>query len=432
MTGLPHRHRSAVARFAGTALLAVVGFVVTLAGPATASPVPPAQVLSTPVRGDAIRDSQWQLDELDAKAAWRISTGKGVTVAVVDSGVDGSHPDLVGQVLPGTDLVRQSGSGQSDPVGHGTTVAALIAGRGDDSRGVVGLAPRAKILPIRVLDEENRYDDALIVAKGVRWAVDNGAQVINLSLGGNGTSPALAAALDYAFARDVVVVACTGNLAPSMPSGVWYPAREPGVVAVAGLDRDSDELWSGSITGPETILTAPATGLLGARPGGFWRVQGTSFAAPLVTATAALIRSRWPGMSAGDVINRLIHTARDLGPAGNDDSFGFGLVDPLAALSQDVPTVNRNPLDDGSSPGVAGFGPAPGLATATPPAAGRSGQFGGPASRTGQSWAARPAGIAASRSHPAFWGGGALLVVVLCSSGALLARRVTRGGPGRR
>ena len=226
---------------------------------------------------------------------------------MIDSGVDGIHPDLAGQVLPGIDLVDPGRRDGPDPVGHGTTVAGLIAGRNDDDRGVVGLAPDAKILPVRVLDEENRYDDALIVAKGVRWAVDNGARVINLSLGGSGDSPALAAALDYAFARDVVVVACTGNLATSTTTKVWYPAREPGVIAVAGLERNSDNLWSGSITGRETVLTAPATALVGARPaGGYWRVQGTSFAAPLVAATAALVRARYPQMSAGDVVNRLI------------------------------------------------------------------------------------------------------------------------------
>ncbi|MFD0788001.1 S8 family serine peptidase, partial [Micromonospora azadirachtae] len=226
--------------------------------------------------------------------------------------------------------------------------------------GVVGLAPDARILPVRVLDDENRYDDALIVARGVRWAVDHGARVINLSLGGSGDSPALAAALDYAFARDVVVVACTGNVASSTTSEVWYPAREPGVIAVAGLERNSDNLWSGSITGREAVLSAPATGLVGARPGGYWRVQGTSFAAPLVSATAALVRSRYPQMSAGDVVNRLMSTARDLGPTGRDDRFGFGLVDPVAALTADVPPVIGNPLDDNASPGVVGFGPAPG------------------------------------------------------------------------
>lgn len=342
-----------------TLLATLVGCLV--ATPASASPS--SQSVTVTHRLDSIRDEQWQLRELGATEAWQISTGAGVTVAVIDSGVDGREPDLAGQVLPGIDLVASSGDGRFDPVGHGTTVAGLIAGRNDDKRGVVGLAPDAKILPVRVLDERNRYDDALTVAKGVRWAVDNGAQVINLSLGGSGDSPQLAAALDYAFARDVVVIACTGNVATSAQPGVWYPAREPGVIAVTGLEADSHRLWSGAVSGPETALAAPATTLTGARPGGYWRVQGTSFAAPLVAASAALLRSRWPSMSAADVINRLLTTAHDLGPPGRDDRFGYGLVDPVAALNGEVPRVDRNPLDDGSSPGVAGFGPAPGRST---------------------------------------------------------------------
>ncbi len=314
---------------------------------------------------DQVRDDQWQLDALRASTAWRTSTGAGVVVAVIDSGVDPSHPDLAGRVLPGLDLVEPAGTADPDPVGHGTAVAGLIAGRHDDSRGVVGLAPEARILPVRVLDAENRYDDALIVANGVRWAVDNGARVINLSLGGSSASPALAAALDYAFARDVVVVACTGNETASNSDTVWYPAREPGVVAVSGLERDSEKLWSGAITGRETVLTAPATGLVGARPpDGYWRVQGTSFGTPLVSATAALIRARYPEMRAGDVINRMLRTARDIGPSGRDDSFGYGLIDPVAALTADVQPVGFNPLDDQSSPGVVGFGPAPSAASA--------------------------------------------------------------------
>ncbi len=422
MTGLPHQCRGAVGRIAGTALLAVTAIGVSLVGPAPARGAP----LGLPVTTDSVRDEQWQLAAFDAKAAWRVSTGRGVTVAVIDSGVDGSHADLVGQVLPGIDLVDESGDGQSDPVGHGTTVAGLIAGRNDDKHGVVGLAPNVKILPVRVLDEENRYDDALIVAKGVRWAVDNGAQVVNLSLGGTGDSPALAAALDYAFAKDVVVVACTGNTGTAASDEVWYPAREPGVVAVAGTDRDTDTMWSRSITGPETVLTAPATGLLGARPGGYWRVEGTSFAAPLVSATAALIRSHWPEMTAGDVVNRLINTARDLGEPGRDDRFGFGMVNPLAALNGEVPKVERNPLDeDRTSPGIAGFGPAPGLADATSPATGRQVPDGGVFQDRRNRWAAQPAGASADQHPGGGWGGGALLVVAIVGT-ALLVRRVKR------
>ena len=124
---------------------------------------------------------------------------------------------------------------------------------------MVGLAPKAKILPVRVLDEDNRYDDAMVVAKGVRWAVDHGARVINLSLGGSGTSAALAAALDYAFAKDVVVIACTGNVERRPPpTEVWYPAREPGRASRSpASNATATALWSGSITGPETVLTRP-------------------------------------------------------------------------------------------------------------------------------------------------------------------------------
>lgn len=309
----------------------------------------------------------WQLGALNAVAAWQQATGSGIVVAVLDSGVDASHPDLAGQVLPGLDLVDGSSDGRIDPVGHGTSVAALIAGRRDES-GVVGMAPDARILPVRVLDRNNRYEDAAVVAQGVRWAVDHGAQVINLSLGGLAHSDALAEALAYAASRDVVVVACTGNISPATSDReVWYPAREPGVIAVTGLRGQStapvtpnegwldspstggtgggaDALWAGSLTGPQTVLSAPAVNLLGARPGGYWRVQGTSFATPLVTGTAALVRSKFPRMNAANVINRLIRTASDLGPAGRDDRYGFGQVNPLAAVAAEVVAVIENPL----------------------------------------------------------------------------------------
>ncbi|GAA1570297.1 hypothetical protein GCM10009827_110140 [Dactylosporangium maewongense] len=337
-------------------------------------------VAAQPAGADQTRSAQWQLNALDAKDAWKVSTGSGVIVAVLDSGVDAKHPDLAGQVLPGVDLV-DGGDGRVDPVGHGTTVAGLIAGRADDNSGVAGVAPGAKILPVRVLDRSNKYDDPAVVAKGVRWAVDHGAKVLNLSLGGALRSDEIAEALRYAAAHDVVVVACTGNVAtdPSIHE-VWYPAREPGVVAVAGLSGGgaaqpsakpapsttaSDSaggaaggaggLWTGSLTGPETVLTAPADNLTGARPGGgYWQVQGTSFAAPLVAATASLVRAKYPTMSAANVINRLIGTAKDLGPAGRDDEFGFGEVDPLAALREPVAEVVANPLTVAPPKGEAG------------------------------------------------------------------------------
>ncbi|HKT04853.1 MAG TPA: type VII secretion-associated serine protease mycosin, partial [Rugosimonospora sp.] len=309
--------------------------------------------------------AQWQITNLHARLAWRQSTGAGVIVAVLDSGVDAQHPDLTGQVLPGADFVDGSTNGQVDFVGHGTTVAGLIAARNRPG-GLVGLAPAAKILPVRVLDKTNRYSDATTVARGLRWAVDHGARVVNMSLGGSGRSVALADAIDYAYQHDVVVIACTGNLIEGGTNDVWYPAREPGVVAVSGLaearagNPTRVSLWSGALTGPATVLTAPAVDMLGAKPGGYWRVQGTSFAAPLVAAAAALVRSKWPAMSAPNVINRLISTAQDLGAPGRDDTYGFGEVNPVAALTASVPVVAENPLAPSPPPA-----PAPLAASST-------------------------------------------------------------------
>jgi serine protease len=317
-----------------------------------------------PAAADTIRDQQWQLSFLHASTAWRYSTGKNVTVAVIDSGVDATHPDLIGQVLPGADFVDGSTDGRTDVVGHGTAVAAFIAGRGDDDAGVVGLAYRAKILPIRVLDPRNEYDSAATVAKAVRWAVDHGARVINLSLGSADTATVLSDALDYAFRQDVVVVACDGNLSNDRGAQVWHPAREPGVVAVSGV-VNTGTFWAGSLQGPETVLAAPATQLAAAGlDHGYWQVQGTSFGTPMVSATAALIRSRYPTLSAANVVNRLIKTAEDEGPPGRDTEYGYGIVDPVAALTESVPAVSRNPLLTAPVTNQAGSAPSAGPAQA--------------------------------------------------------------------
>jgi len=297
---------------------------------------------------DDIRPKQWQLDALHAADAWAQSTGAGTIVAVLDSGVDANHVDLRGKVLPGADFVKSTdgsgGDGHEDPVGHGTSVAALIAGHNDPD-GVVGLAYDAQILPVRVLDSDNRYDDAGVVARAVRWAVDNGADVVNLSLGGVGKSPELAEAITYALSREVVVIACTGNVdsAKDDEQAVWFPARMPGVVAVSGLSPDG-EFWDGALTGTETVLAAPADHLTSAHPDGYWNIQGTSFAAPLVSATAALIRAKYPDMTAANIINRLIFTAADLGKPGRDEVYGFGRVNPVGALAPEIPAVTSNPL----------------------------------------------------------------------------------------
>jgi subtilisin family serine protease len=439
------------ASLAATRPAAVLAAIIAVLAGVLAVPCLP----SGPAWADSVRDEQWQLDRLDARTAWTLASGAGVTVAVIDSGVDATHPDLIGQVLPGADFVDGTTDGRKDPVGHGTTVAALIAGRADDRSGVVGLAPRAKILPVRVLDRQNKYDDPAVVAKGIRWAVDHGAGVVNLSLGGQLRSDVLAGALDYAAAHDVVVVACTGNIAAgSSDREIWYPAREAGVVAVAGLSNpvadgsgpavpaprhagghgggaDGESLWSGSLTGRQTVLTAPAANLLGAKPGGYWWVQGTSFASPLVAASAALIRSRFPGLSAANVINRLISTARDLGAPGRDDRYGFGEVNPVGALRAELLSVTANPLRPAGTPGSAATG-APAGSKPADPAPGRKAAKGASASRPGGvadgSGGVGIAGRAAAverRLGTSVAVGGAV-AILLFLAGTLVLRRRTR------
>jgi type VII secretion-associated serine protease mycosin len=307
---------------------------------------------ATAAAPQAIEPLAW----LDAEQVWSYSTGDGVTVAVIDSGVDATHPELSGKVILGEDFVDGSTDARTDPVGHGTAVASIIAGKSS------GLAPDVTVLPVRVLDEDNRYRSAATVAEGVAWAVREGADVINLSLGGAGQSPALRTAIDLAMANDVVIVACTGNLRDETGIEVWYPAREPGVVAVTGLtwsDGSPPEHWTRSVGGPEAVLAAPAV-LTAAAPGGGYReVQGTSFAAALVTGAAALVRARWPDATAGEVVYRLVATAEDLGEPGRDPEHGFGLLDPMAALTAPLPQVSVNPLDTRARHGEAGLGPAP-------------------------------------------------------------------------
>lgn len=300
--------------------------------------------------GQASAPVAWHLSAVGAPEAWPIATGEGVTVAVVDSGVDADHPDLEGAVLPGRsyvdidpgaeprllalgsdpDPVYERAFGQADPVGHGTAVAGLIAGRADSLHP--GVAPDASILPIRVLDDENRYHDSAMVGAAVEWAVDNGADVVNLSLGGHYDSARFAEAIAYAERHDVLIVACTGNRHKDQPDeDVWFPARMSEVLAVTGSDQRG-ERWKTAVTGEETDLAAPGANLSAPLAGGGYKtVTGTSFASAVVSGAAALVRSAHPEWTAGQVRRALTETA----VAGAPD-LGGGIVDVAAAVEADV------------------------------------------------------------------------------------------------
>ncbi|MEU4472443.1 type VII secretion-associated serine protease mycosin [Micromonospora sp. NPDC023888] len=289
------------------------------------------------------RAEQWYLDELRIDQAHKLSTGRGVIVAVVDSGVDATHPDIRGQVLPGGRSYGASGDGRADEEGHGTHMAGIIAATNAAADGVDGIAPGARILPIKIKKGKGPASDRA-QAQGIRMAVDGGATVINLAVGRPGAaSPEEEQAIAYALERDVVVVASAGNTAMG-ENAVISPANVPGVIAVTGTTRGGG-FWSGSVQGPESVVSAPGDGILNIGPEqGYGWGDGTSDSAAIVSGIAALIRSRYPDLDAANVTNRIIRTARDAGPAGRDPQYGFGRVDPVAALTADVPTVSVNPL----------------------------------------------------------------------------------------
>jgi subtilisin family serine protease len=286
------------------------------------------------LRGERLGSSQWGMTAVGAEGAWGITRGAGVTVAVLDSGVDDTHPDLAGRLLPAVDLVGDGLTG--DPFGHGTRIAGIVAGVMDGA-GIAGVASDVRILPIRVLAADGEGDQNR-TARGIRAAVAAGAQVINLSLSSQTESPFQADAIRYALDEGVTVVAAAGNRREA-GSPTVYPAAYPGVLGVASVGRGLEESGFAS-RGDFIDLVAPGEGVVTTEVGGGWgREDGTSIAAAFVTAGAALVRSANPSLTRAQVEAVLVTTARDLGPKGRDDAFGSGLlrVDRAVRAAAELP-----------------------------------------------------------------------------------------------
>ena len=309
--------------------------------------------MSQSASADSIRDRQYWLEQFGFTSAWDSSQGEGVKVAVIDTGIDATHPSLRGSVAGGTDV---SGLGTSDGltlVGtsnyHGTMVASILAGRGafeDENSGVIGTAPKAQLLSVSMAFGVPGLDTDSQIAEGIIWAVDNGATVINLSLTRNSVSwpKSWDEAFLYAFENDVVVVAAVGNLADGTEQ-VSAPASIPGVIAVAGVDRELNPSALSSVKGFTLGVTAPSEDLVAAYPGGEYRLwSGTSAAAPIVSGLVAMIRSMYPEMNAVNVVNRVIQSARKVGFEGYSNSYGHGIIDAEKALLAEIPEVSENPL----------------------------------------------------------------------------------------
>lgn len=274
--------------------------------------------------------------------------GTGVTIAVIDTGIDSSHPDLVGTVIDGVDFssvgVPKGTSGVGSSAFHGTMVASLIAGQGSAESGVIGVAPGAKLLSISIGLGVPGSDTDTQIAQAVRWAVDNDADIINLSLTRNSQTwpKSWDEAFSYAFENDVLVVAAAGNRSDksSRPSA---PATIPGVVSVGGVTK-LNKPAEASTAGLGVAISAPAEDLLGSYPGEGFRVwDGSSAAAPIVSGLLALMSQADPDATANDLIQRLIGSATDLGEPGFDANYGHGLINPTEALKSKG-IAQENPL----------------------------------------------------------------------------------------
>ncbi len=292
---------------------------------------------------DTYRSQQWALTAFKAETLYKAATGgktskaKQVTVAVVDTGVKSSHPDLKGNVLSGADLV-DPGTSANDTNGHGTHVAGIIAAVHDNQRGIAGLAPKAKILPVRVLGRDGTGSSS-DVAKGIVHATKNGAKVINLSLEGNRESTAIRTAIADAIKKNVLVVAAAGNGGCGLLGGrAVYPAAYPGVVGVGAATRSLGRA-SFSSCGSHVDVLAPGDGIVStvirdsvgigcSRSADYCALSGTSMAAPYAAAAGALAISR-RGWSQATVAQKLESTAQDLGARGKDRSTGSGFINPL-------------------------------------------------------------------------------------------------------
>ncbi|MFG3203336.1 type VII secretion-associated serine protease mycosin [Streptomyces sp. NPDC048192] len=315
-------------------------------------------VAVTPAHADSVRQRQWYLDAMHADEMWKTSTGKGITVAVIDTGVQADLPDLRGQVVPGRDFSKRAGDERTDYDGHGTSMAVLIAGTGAKgaTAGSYGLAPGAKIMPIRTpgFIERNRADGnqddvPTATAKAIRFAADSPAQIISISGGSATNSRELTDAVAYALSKGKLIFAAVGNDGDAR-NEVNYPGATPGVVGVGAIDK-SAKATKESEHGPQVDLVAPGEDIISACLGGteLCNSHGTSDATALASASAALIWSKHPDWTNNQVLRVMLNTAsKPTSGKERTDYIGYGAVRPRIALTNpgDPGPADVYPLPD--------------------------------------------------------------------------------------
>jgi thermitase len=302
---------------------------------------PPELIPNDPYYANA-----WHLPKIGGPAAWDASTGGGVTVAILDSGVDAAHPDLAAQLVPGWNTYDNT-SDTRDVYGHGTKVAGAAAAAGSNGAGVAGVAWRAKIMPMRVTDTSGwAYSSTL--SQAITWAADRGARVANASFGGVAGSSTVQSAAQYMRSKGGVVVVAAGN------TGAAESYAQSAALTVAAASDSNDARASFSSYGAFVDIAAPGVNIWSTtNGGGYGGVSGTSFAAPVTAGVYALMIAANPNLPPQTLDTLLFSTARDLGTAGYDNYFGNGRVDAAAAVSaarQSVGTDTTAPAVSITSP----------------------------------------------------------------------------------
>ena len=260
--------------------------------------------LAQAVPTDPLWPHQWGPALIGAPAVWKLTMGSPrVVIAVLDTGVDFSQPDLKQALVPGYDTVNGNDD-PSDDNGHGTRTAGIVGARADNGVGISGVCPGCSIMPVKVLPADG-WATALEIASGLTWATDHGAAIISLSLGGS-QSDAIAAAVQYAESKGVLVVAAAGNNGNSQP---FYPAADPGVLSVAGTDT-KNQLYPWSNRGSWVSVAAPGCDVTTFAGGGFGGFCGTSASAPVVAGLAGLALSYSPTSSAATIERAIVSSAR--------------------------------------------------------------------------------------------------------------------------
>lgn len=303
---------------------------------------------------DPLSPFQYALARIDASGAWSVTTGSSmVKIAILDTGVAADHPDLQGRVLPGYDFVNNIADA-SDDEGHGTHTAGIAAAAGDNGEGIAGMCWQCQILPVKVLNEQGEGLDEWI-AQGVRYAVDNGARILNLSLGGPEDNPILHEAIKYAASKNALIVTTAGNMA-DQGNPIQYPAAYEEALAVGATDEHDRRAFFSGVQ-PYVDVSAPGWNIPSTfDPGGLRYVafSGTSEAAPHVAGLAGLLLSINPDLDAQTLRRIILETADDLGPPGHDWEYGAGRINAGRAVAA-VRRPEFDPVADPQQPDVAYF-----------------------------------------------------------------------------